>query len=175
MKTTRMAPRLIRFAVPVVMGLALVVGLLWVLAPRSVVEAQDPPPGLDVDVTREEGRTPSLAPLSAPPLASRMPGSGLSRVDEAAVPGGGARRSRTVDPDVRSTADPFEPQLRLVKNPDYYDAASVVVTEVTSIEVVSTLSVLVRSQVEYDDPSLGFQRAEGVNEYVFDVSEVREK
>jgi hypothetical protein len=42
----------------------------------------------------------------------------------------------------------------------------------TTIELTSTIAAIVRSQVEYNDPEEGFQRVEGVNEYVFDISEV---
>jgi len=34
---------------------------------------------------------------------------------------------------------------------------------------VSTVSVTVTSQVEYNDPERGFQRREGVNEYIFEI------
>ena len=44
--------------------------------------------------------------------------------------------------------------------------------EGTTLLVTSTISAIVRSQVEYNDPESGFERVEGLNEYVFDISEV---
>jgi hypothetical protein len=35
--------------------------------------------------------------------------------------------------------------------------------------LISTVSVIVRTQLEFNDPEDGFQRREGINEYVFEV------
>jgi hypothetical protein len=43
-----------------------------------------------------------------------------------------------------------------------------------AVLVTSTIAAVVRSQVEFNDPFAGFVRREGVNEYVFELSEVVE-
>ncbi len=38
-----------------------------------------------------------------------------------------------------------------------------------SSEIVSRVSAIVRTQIEYRDPQEGFQRIEGLNEYIFEI------
>lgn len=40
-----------------------------------------------------------------------------------------------------------------------------------SLSLTNTVSVVVRSQVEFDEAGVGFRRLEGVSEYIFDMTE----
>ena len=40
------------------------------------------------------------------------------------------------------------------------------------VKLTSTIAAVARTQIEFDDPQTGFQRLEGVDEYVFHVTQV---